>query len=73
MVSRVESAPVPATTGTRPAAAATVPFAPALYDTFAVITRRAARLSPAARELIADLEAHTQAVAAALDRIERRG
>jgi DNA-binding transcriptional LysR family regulator len=54
-----------------PAGLRTVPFAPALYDTFAVITRRAARLSPAGRELIADLEAHMQAVAAALDRIER--
>jgi DNA-binding transcriptional LysR family regulator len=46
----------------------TVPFAPALYDTFAVITRRAARLSPGVRELIADLEAHMQAVASDLDR-----
>ena len=42
---------------------------PALYDTFAVITRRAARLSPAARELIGDLEAHMQAVASDLDRL----
>ena len=46
----------------------TVPFAPALHDTFAVITRRAARLSPGVRELIADLEAHMQAVALELDR-----
>jgi hypothetical protein len=45
-----------------------VPFAPALYDTFAVITRRAARLSPGVRELIADLEAHMQAVASDFDR-----
>jgi DNA-binding transcriptional LysR family regulator len=51
-----------------PTGVTTVPFAPALYDTFAVITRRAARLSRAARELIADLEAHMQAVAAELDR-----
>ena len=45
-----------------------VPFAPALHDTFAVITRRAARLSPGARELISDLKAHMQAVALELDR-----
>jgi DNA-binding transcriptional LysR family regulator len=43
-------------------------FRPALYDTFAVITRRAARLSPATRELIADLEAHMRDVAEELDR-----
>jgi DNA-binding transcriptional LysR family regulator len=46
----------------------TVPFAPALYDTLAVITRRAARLSSGVRELITDLEAHMQAVAAEFDR-----
>jgi DNA-binding transcriptional LysR family regulator len=46
----------------------TAPFRPALYDTFAVITRRAARLSPAVRELVADLEAHMRAVAEELDR-----
>jgi DNA-binding transcriptional LysR family regulator len=46
----------------------TTPFSPALYDTFAVITRRAARLSPGVRELIADLEEHMRAVAAELDR-----
>ena len=34
----------------------------------ASFTRRAARLSPAARELIGDLEAHMQAVASDLDR-----
>ena len=41
----------------------TAPFTPALYDTFAFITRRGARLSPATRELLADLEAHMRAVA----------
>jgi DNA-binding transcriptional LysR family regulator len=46
----------------------TVPFAPALHDTFAVITRRAAGLSAGVRELIGDLEAHMQAVALELDR-----
>jgi LysR substrate binding domain len=39
------------------------PFSPALYDTFAVITRPGARLSPGVRELLADLEAHLRAVA----------
>jgi DNA-binding transcriptional LysR family regulator len=46
----------------------TAPFTPALYDTFALITRRAARLSPGVRELVADLEAHMQAVASEFDR-----
>jgi DNA-binding transcriptional LysR family regulator len=46
----------------------TVSFRPALYDTFALITRRAARVSPGVRGLIADLEAHMQAVASELDR-----
>ena len=36
-------------------------FRPALWDTFAVITRRAARLSPATRELLAALEEHMEA------------
>jgi DNA-binding transcriptional LysR family regulator len=53
---------------TYPAGLTTAPFAPALRDTFAVITRRAARLSPGVRELITELEAHMQAVAADLDR-----
>jgi DNA-binding transcriptional LysR family regulator len=44
------------------------PFRPALHDTFAVISRRAARLSPATRELIADLETHMASVAEELDR-----
>jgi DNA-binding transcriptional LysR family regulator len=43
-------------------------FQPALYDTFAIITRRAARLSTATRELISDLESHVRAVAGELDR-----
>jgi DNA-binding transcriptional LysR family regulator len=46
----------------------TAPFSPALYDTFAVITRRSARLSPGVRELIADLESHMNAVASDFDR-----
>jgi DNA-binding transcriptional LysR family regulator len=45
----------------------TASFAPALYDTFAVITRAGARLSPGVRELLAEVEAHMRAVAAELD------
>jgi DNA-binding transcriptional LysR family regulator len=46
----------------------TASFAPAVHDTFAVITRRGARLSRGVRELIDDLAAHMQSVAAELDR-----
>ena len=46
----------------------TAPFSPALYDTFAVVTRTGARLSPGVRALLADLEAHMRAVAEELDR-----
>jgi DNA-binding transcriptional LysR family regulator len=46
----------------------TAPFSPALYDTFAIITRTGTRLSAGVRELLTDLEAHMRAVAAALDR-----
>jgi hypothetical protein len=46
-----------------------VSFAPAVYDTFAVITRRAARVSAGVRELITDLEAHMQTMAAEFDRL----
>jgi len=46
----------------------TAPFSPPLYDTFAIITRPAARLSPGMRELIAELEAHMRAVADEFDR-----
>jgi DNA-binding transcriptional LysR family regulator len=51
-----------------PEGLSTAPFRPALYDTFAVITRQAARLSPGTRELLAELEAHLRAVADELDR-----
>jgi DNA-binding transcriptional LysR family regulator len=47
----------------------TTTFSPPLYDTFAVITRQAARLSPATRELISELEAHMQRVARRLDQL----
>jgi DNA-binding transcriptional LysR family regulator len=46
----------------------TTSFAPALYDTFAIITRPGARLSPGVRELLAHLEAHMRTVADELDR-----
>jgi DNA-binding transcriptional LysR family regulator len=43
-------------------------FSPALYDTFAVISRPGARLSPGVRELVTDLEAHMRAIADTFDR-----
>jgi DNA-binding transcriptional LysR family regulator len=46
----------------------TTSFAPALYDTFAIITRPGARISPGVRELLAHLEAHMRTVADELDR-----
>jgi DNA-binding transcriptional LysR family regulator len=46
----------------------TTSFSPALYDTFAIVTRPGARLSPGVRELLADLEAHMRDVADELDR-----
>jgi DNA-binding transcriptional LysR family regulator len=46
----------------------TAPFSPALYDTFAIITRRAARIPPGVREFLAGLEAHMRAVADELHR-----
>jgi DNA-binding transcriptional LysR family regulator len=46
----------------------TVPFSPALYDTFPIIKRPAARLSPGVRELLADLETHMRAIAEEFDR-----
>ena len=46
----------------------TASFSPALYDTFAIITRPGARLSAGVRELLVHLEAHMRAVADELDR-----
>jgi DNA-binding transcriptional LysR family regulator len=46
----------------------TASFSPALYDTFAVITRPGARLSAGVRELLPALEAHMRAVAEEFDR-----
>jgi DNA-binding transcriptional LysR family regulator len=45
----------------------TASFSPALYDTFAIITRPGARLSSGVRELLTDLEAHLRAIAQELD------
>jgi DNA-binding transcriptional LysR family regulator len=50
-----------------PAGLHTARFSPPLHDTFAVVTRLGARLSPAVRELVADVERHMEAVAAELD------
>ncbi len=46
----------------------TVAFTPALYNTFAIVTRPGARLSPGTRELLAGLETHMHTVAEAFDR-----
>jgi DNA-binding transcriptional LysR family regulator len=51
-----------------PEGLSTASFSPALYDTFAIITRPGARLSAGVRELLEDLEAHMRAVADELDR-----
>jgi DNA-binding transcriptional LysR family regulator len=51
-----------------PEGLSTASFSPALYDTFAIITRPGAPLSAGVRELLEDLEAHMRAVADELDR-----
>ena len=51
-----------------PSGLTTAPFEPALYDTFAVITRSGARLSPGVRQLVDALETHMRAVADEFDR-----
>jgi DNA-binding transcriptional LysR family regulator len=51
-----------------PAGLSTTSFAPALYDTFAIISRRGSRLSPGVRELVADVEAQMRAVADRFDK-----
>jgi DNA-binding transcriptional LysR family regulator len=52
-----------------PAGLSTVSFRPALFDTFAMVTRAGARLSPGVRELLAGIEAHMRAVAEEFDRV----
>jgi DNA-binding transcriptional LysR family regulator len=51
-----------------PAGLSTAPFSPALYDTFAIITRPGSRLSPGVRELLAAIAAHMRAIADRFDR-----
>jgi DNA-binding transcriptional LysR family regulator len=51
-----------------PEGLSTASFDPALFDTFAIVTRSGARLSPGVRELLEGLEAHMRAVADELDR-----
>jgi DNA-binding transcriptional LysR family regulator len=46
-----------------PEGLSTAPFRPALFDTFAVITRPGARLSAGVRDLLAELEAHMRTIA----------
>jgi DNA-binding transcriptional LysR family regulator len=51
-----------------PQGLSTASFSPALYDTFAVITRPGARLSPGVREFLTVLETHMRAIADEFDR-----
>ena len=51
-----------------PRGLSTAPFSPPLYDTFAIITRTGARLSPGVRELLTDIETHMRAIADEFDR-----
>jgi DNA-binding transcriptional LysR family regulator len=51
-----------------PQGLSTASFSPALYDTFAIVTRPGARLSPGVRELLAELEKHMRAIADEFDR-----
>ena len=51
-----------------PRGLSTTSFSPALYDTFAIITRPGARLAPGVRELLTDLETHMSAIAYEFDR-----
>jgi DNA-binding transcriptional LysR family regulator len=52
-----------------PAGLSTVSFQPAMFDTFAVVSRAGARLSPGVRELLSGIEAHMRAVAEEFDRV----
>jgi DNA-binding transcriptional LysR family regulator len=51
-----------------PAGLTTASFRPPLYDTFAIVTRPGARLSPGVHELLGDVEAHMRVVAERFDR-----
>jgi DNA-binding transcriptional LysR family regulator len=48
----------------------TARFTPALFNTFAIVTRPAARLAPGTRELLAELETHMHALAVEFDRAQ---
>ncbi len=50
-----------------PSGLSAVPFEPPMFDTLALVTRRAARVSPAMRTLVAELEEHLAGVAATLE------
>ena len=54
--------------GLLPDGLSAVSFSPVLHDTFAIVTRRGARLSPGVRELLVELEVHMRSVADVLDR-----
>ena len=56
-----------------PKGLSTCSFSPALYDTFAIITRPGARLSPGVRELLTDVEAHMRTIADEFSRAEAGG
>ena len=51
-----------------PAGLTTAPFEPTLFNTFAIVTRPAARLSPGTRELLGEIQSHMHAVAGEFDR-----
>ena len=51
-----------------PEGLSTASFSPALFDTFAIVSRSGTRLSPGVRELLGELESHMRAVADELDR-----
>jgi DNA-binding transcriptional LysR family regulator len=46
----------------------TASFTPALFNTFAIVTRPAARLAPGTRELLAEIETHMHTLADEFDR-----
>ena len=52
-----------------PAGLSVAEFEPTVYETFAIATRRGARLSPATRAFIAELEAHMRALRIGLERV----
>jgi len=51
-----------------PPGLSTTVFRPAVFDTFAVVTRPGRRVSPGVREMLADVEAHMRTMAEGFDR-----